>query len=95
MDKHHNYQSPKNYICIDMPHWTINRRIRISGCPFVDCSRYTVAFVVNDDHSPGDVICGWPGYSYDCPIIPYWDEKTKWCVLQTDFLTMESNANIC
>jgi hypothetical protein len=85
--KTHNYNSPQNYICIPLPHWSINKRIRTEGCPFLDCSRYTVAFVVNDDGSVGETITGWPGYSYDCPIIPFWDKSTKWSVLQTDILT--------
>lgn len=87
VNKFHNYNSPKNYICIPLPHWTINRTIRIVGCPFLNCKSYTVAFVVNDDGTPGEIICGWPGYSYNCPIIPFWDQNTKWSVLQTDFLS--------
>ncbi len=81
-----NYFYPKNYVCIPIPDGWINKRIR-EGCPFLDCSRYTVAFVVDEENNPKEVICGWPGYSYNCPIIPFWDDKTKWSVLQTDIIT--------
>lgn len=87
ISRYDNYISPKNYICIPLPSTSINRRIRVDGCPFVNCKRYTVAFTINEDYTPGDIICGWPGYSYNCPMIPFWDSKTKWSVLQTDFIT--------
>lgn len=89
MNRQHNYPRPVNYVCAEMPSWEKCRDIRIAGCPYDNCKRYSVAFKVNEDGSAGDAIIGWAGFAYECPIIPYWDEDGKWSILQTEFLTEE------
>lgn len=83
-----NYSEPENYICIPLPDFKTLQRLRIEGCPYLNCKSYTVAFSLDENNNPKNVICGWEGRSYDCPIVPYWDKNTKWSLIQTDFLTI-------
>lgn len=85
--KYDNYERPINYVCAEMPDDFVCRRIRIEGCPYDNCKKYSVAFKVNNDGSVGETIYGWPGYAYECPIVPYWDKDGPWSILQTEFLT--------
>lgn len=89
IDKTHNYKTPKNYICIDLPDPEMCKRIRSEGIPYPGCRRYSIAFSVNEYFVPTKVIKGWEGYSYQCPVVPKWDEDGPWSILQTDILLGE------
>lgn len=87
IDKFDNYEQPINYVAIEMPDDEICRKIRFAGVPYENCKCYSIAFKVNANNEVGNVIKGWPGYAYECPIIPTWDSEGPWSILQTEILT--------
>lgn len=87
MHRHHNYNHPINYVCPPMPDEAERKRIRIEGIPYEGCKKYSVAFRVKEDGTSGEIIYGWTGYAYECPIVPFWDTEGPWSILQTEFLT--------
>lgn len=72
-----------------VPDWRTARRLRIAGCPWLGCRNYTVVYEVLPDGGYGEVICGWPGETFECPTWPWWDDR-PWCWMLTNFIITTS-----
>lgn len=77
------------FVWCPVPYHKTARRLRIAGCPWLECRNYTVVYEVLPDGSPGEVICGWPDGPFECPTWPWWDDR-PWCWMQTNFIITTS-----